>query len=249
MFLECFPYMEAAPQIIPGNPERAWMDEFQSRFPYRCLPLTMANSTGWEILSPTDITISWNGGKAQSDVLITYDNADDNRFHFAESHFSHGVVTFYTGYLFRTPPNVALWVGGAPNHIKDGIQPLAGLVETEWLPYPFTMNWLLTRPGTIHFSAGEPFCFIQLIEHKKMDNVVPVIKQIDSDPGVKQQYETWLASRRNFNRRLQENDQAAVTQGWQRHYFRGETLHPDGTPAGHFDGHIHKRRLHPPTRM
>lgn len=225
------------------------MNNFQARFPYRCLPLTIANSTGWEILSPADIAISWNGGTAQSDIVITHSNNDENSFPIAESHFSHGVVTFYTGYLFRTSPGVALWVGGAPNHIKDGIQPLAGLVETEWLPYPFTMNWLLTRPGTVQFSKGEPFCFIQLIEHKKMDDIVPVIKQIDSDPAVKQQYDTWLASRLNFNKRLQKNDPATIAQGWQRHYFRGETLHSDGTPAGRFDGHIHKRRLHQPKKM
>ena len=44
-----------------------------------------------------------------------------------------------------------MWAMGPPNHVKDGIQPLVGLVETDWLPFPFTMNWHLhpARPGAL----------------------------------------------------------------------------------------------------
>ena len=71
-----------------------------------------------------------------------------------KSHFSHGIITFHPGYLFRTPEGWSMWAGGAPNHVKDGIQPLAGLVETDWLPFPFTMNWVFTRPGPGEIPQG-----------------------------------------------------------------------------------------------
>ena len=62
---------------------------------------------------------------------------------------AYGVVTFHPGYLFRTPDGWSMHGHAAPpNHVKDGIQPLVGLVETDWLPFPFTMNWIFTRPGT-----------------------------------------------------------------------------------------------------
>ena len=32
------------------------------------------------------------------------------------------------------------------------LQPLAGVVETDWLPFPFTMNWLFTQPGRVRFE-------------------------------------------------------------------------------------------------
>ncbi len=48
-----------------------------------------------------------------------------------------------------------MWVGGPPNHIKDGIQPLTGLVETDWLPFPFTMNWMFTRKGSVRWERGQ----------------------------------------------------------------------------------------------
>jgi len=28
------------------------------------------------------------------------------------------------------------------------------VIETDWLPDPFTMNWQMTRPGTVRFREG-----------------------------------------------------------------------------------------------
>lgn len=242
MYLECFTLADNPPPMIAGRSERDWMDSFHSRFPYRCLPLTIANTTGWEILCPHDISISWNGGKEKTDLTITSGNAEGSVF--VESHFSHGVVTFHTGYLFRTPPQWAVWVSGTPNHIKDGIQPLTGLVETDWLPFPFTMNWIMTRAGTVHFKKGEPFCFIQLIEHHKMDDVRPVIRKITDNPPLYQEYNTWSNLRQEFNQSLVNGDADTVKQAWQKFYFKGEK--PDSNGGGRAQGHINKRRLHMP---
>ena len=101
--LECFPTAMRPPEIVPGRPERQWMDRFAQRHPYRCLPLTMANTTGWEILCPMGMTLEWNGGKNQEDIKMTPDAPHPDFHEFVKSHFSHGVVTFHPGYLFRTP--------------------------------------------------------------------------------------------------------------------------------------------------
>ena len=103
MQLECFPMSTRPPDIVPGRPQRAWMEAFSDRHPYRCLPMTMANTTGWEILCPVGFTAEWNGGVSQSDVKITPDHPFPEFGDFAKSHFSHGVITFHPGYLFRTP--------------------------------------------------------------------------------------------------------------------------------------------------
>lgn len=247
MFLDCFLCTDKPPKIVAGQRERDWMNGFSSRFPYRCLPLTMANTTGWEILCPADIEVSWNGGDAISDLTVRHvEDRNSGLPDFAVSHFSHGILTFHTGYLFRTPVDIALMVSGAPNHIKDGIQPLSGLVETEWLPLPFTMNWRMTRPGTVYFSKDEPFCFIQMIEHKKMDEVVPTIRRLQDDPELMNRYENWSNSRDDFIKALHENDEAAIQQGWQRNYFLGQELPQDSCPAHKVASHINKRRLKAP---
>jgi hypothetical protein len=243
MKLECFATSLRPPDIVPGRPERAWMESFEGRHPYRCLPLTMANTTGWDILCPVGFTAEWNGGAHQSDITLKPDHPHPDFHEFAKSHFSTGVVTLHTGYLFRTPPGWSMWCMGPPNHIKDGIQPLAGLVETDWLPFPFTMNWRFTRPGRVRFERGESFCFITLAQDKPLEEMEVVQRSMDSDPDLRAQYDAWVARRAEFYERLRKGDEATIKEAWQRFYFRGEM--PDDTgPAP--KRHVNKRRLKAP---
>lgn len=243
MELECYPMTQRPPDLVPGRQSRDWMDAFVSRHPYRCLPMTMANTTGWEILCPFGFTAEWNGGPQQSDITLTPDRPQPEMDHFVTSHFSRGVVTMHPQYLFRTPPGWGMICSGSPNHIKDGIQPLVGLIETDWLPFPFTMNWVFTRPGRVHFAKGEPFCFISLVEHKKMEAFQPVIRSLASNPAMQGQFDAWNRERTDFNNRLASGDPGAAKEAWQRFYFKGEIPDKLGTaPATHAS----KRRLKSP---
>ncbi len=242
MKLTCYSIDAPAPQIVPGRPDRAWMDAFADRHPYRCLPLMMANTTGWELLSPCAFTASWTGGPRLEDVRLDADDGFPALDRVVTSHFARGVVTFHTGYLFRTEPSWDLWCGGAPNHLKDGLQPLSAIVETDWLPFPFTMNWRFTRPGLVSFEKDEPFCFIMPVPHASVDQFEPVVKKLADEPALQAEYEAWRESRNTFLQGLADRDPQALRQGWQRHYFKGET--PSGEKPA--DTHINRRRLKPP---
>ncbi len=243
MELECFAVTARPPEIVPGRANRAWMDKFTDRHPYRCLPLTVANTTGWEILCPMGFSAEWNGGLRAEDIKLTPDRPHPDFHEFAKSHFTGGVLTFHTGYLFRTSPGWDMTAGGAPNMPKDGIAPLTGLVETDWLPFPFTMNWIFTRPGRVRFDKGEPFCFISLIPHQAMDPVQPVQRSLNSNPELKDQYDAWTRERSAFNAKLGRADPDAVREAWQRYYFKGEVPEDLGrAPADH----VNKRRLKAP---
>jgi hypothetical protein len=241
MELECFAIASRPPQIVPGRPDRAWMDGFVARHPYRCLPLTMANTTGWELLCPMAFTAEWNGGKGVADLILRPDRPHPDFHEFVSSHFSHGVITFHTGYLFRTAPGWDMLAGGPPNFPKDGVYPLSGLVETDWLPFPFTMNWIMTRPGKVRFEKGDPFCFINITPHRQMETVQPVQRAIVANAGLRDQYEVWMRERTDFNNRLARSDPEAVREAWQRFYFKGE-IPPEAPGAAPAD-HINKRRL------
>ena len=242
MELECYPVSRHPPEMVPGRPQRGWMDHFAERHPYRCLPLTMANTSGWELLCPVSFTAEWNGGTHQQDITLRPDHPHPDFHLLAQSHFSHGVLTFHAGYLFRTPPGWSMWVMGPPNHIKDGIQPLAGLVETDWLPFPFTMNWRFTRPGTVRFERGEPFCFITLAQDKPLADFDVVRKSLTADTELHGQYEAWYRQRDAFNRAIYRKDPSATKEAWQRFYFRGELPEEAGPRP---EGHVNKRRLKP----
>lgn len=239
MKLTCYPTQAFRPEIRPGRPERDWMDAFAERHPYRCLPLSIANCTGWEIIVPRPFRATWNGGPLREDVTI--ESELDVHRNFVGSMFARGTLTFGAGHLFRTEPGWDLWVGGAPNWIKHGIQPLTGIVETSWLPQPFTMNWHFTAPGTVSFEAGEPFCMIMPVPHNAIDSCQPVIKDLKDEPDLEADMRDWAKSRREFNDRILAGDVEAQKQAFQRHYFKGQNRDGETIP-----GHIHKRRLPAP---
>ena len=241
--LECYPVAARPPEITPGRPNRGWMDRFTERHPYRCLPLSVANTTGWEILNPVPFTAEWNGGPKMEDITLRPDRPNPDFKDLATSHFTGGVLTFHPGYLFRTPPGWDMVCQGPPNLPKDGIQPLTGVVETDWLPFPFTMNWIFTRPGRVRFEKGEPFCFITLIPHRAMDDVQPVTRSMNANPELRGQYDAWHKERDTFNKRLAKHDPEAMREAWQRFYFKGELPAEMGTAS---PDHINKRRLKSP---
>jgi hypothetical protein len=243
MELECFSTMARPPEMVPGRPQRAWMEAVADRHPYRCLPMTMANTTGWELLCPVAFTAEWTGGVHQRDITVRPDRPFGEMEEYVKSHFAYGVLTFHTGYLFRTPPGWSMWVMGPPNHIKDGVQPLAGLVETDWLPFPFTMNWLFTRPGRVRFEKGEPFCFLTLAQDKQLEQVDVTRRPLESDEALNDQYLAWHEQRTLFNAKLLKRDPQTMKEAWQRFYFKGEL--PEAAGAAPKD-HVNKRRLKSP---
>lgn len=220
--------------LVPASSSRAWMDETPNRYAYRCTPLSIANASGWEVLAPSAFKATWNGHAHESAITIDGDGTGS----FVHSHFGSGVLTFHTGYLFHTSPGWALWVRGAPNTAKDGIAPLDGIVETDWLPFTFTMNWRFTRPGTVQFEKDEPICFISLFPHAVVDDVQPKLADVSDDPALSERHATWASNRLAFNAGLKSGDHDAVAQGWQRLYLKGESS--DGARASF---HKHKRRL------
>ena len=168
--------------IRPGTRMRDWMDKTSEKFAYRCLPISMANMHGWEILCPESFQAKWSGGIDREEIEIQT-RGEKNLC--AYSHFGDGILTFTVSAIFRTPPDFNLWIMGVPNQFKDGIQPMTALVETDWIPYTFTMNWKFTRPHhTIKFEKGEPFCFIFPVRRNQLESLNPQIKSIKEDQGL-----------------------------------------------------------------
>jgi len=237
--LTCYPLWPDPPALVPARPDRDWMDATPERYAYRCIPLSIANASGWELLAPFSFDVAWYGGTAME--TIQFRSSDKRITHFATSHFGSGIITFHTGWLFTTPPGWAVWTRGAPNTGKEGIVPLDGLVETDWLPFPFTMNWRFLKPGVAHFEAGEPIAFITLVPHALLDTVQPEIRQLDTNPELKSAFEGWAASRADFSKRLKAREEGAMAEKWQRTYVRGDRGQGEGPMF-----HLSKRRLKPP---
>ncbi|MBS0203019.1 MAG: hypothetical protein JSS49_08995 [Planctomycetes bacterium] len=225
--------------LEPAPADRDWMDRSNNRFAYRCLPLLIANQGGWIIRNPIDFSLSWNGGNELHDLQIHLpEGSTEARI---SSHFGQGIVTFIVPYLFRTPRGVNLWVKGPANWIKDGIQPLEGIVETDWNDASFTMNWKMTRKDQpVSFERGEPICMIVPIPRGLAENLEPVCEPLHSNPGQLHRYEKWRESRKVFNEGLKQMDAATLERGWQKDYLLGI-----GTDGHSYPDHQTKLNIRP----
>ncbi len=237
-----YPLQTPCLEIVPGHFQRDWMGKTQDRHAYRCLPMTVANCSGWELLSPCSFEASWDGQDNMTSISLRVLDGYAHLDTLASSHFGHGILSIRPGYVFVTDPGWGVIVRGAPNFPKDGIHPLEGLVETDWLPFSFTMNWKFTRPGTVRFDKGDPLAFVVPTPHRLLDDIQPEIHNLNDDPDLYRRYAEWREKRDEFIRKLSDWDPDTVKQGWQRNYSRG--IHPDGSPASR--PHVLKRALKPP---
>lgn len=233
MRLKIFALADHPPKIVRAQRTRRWMDEFPGRHPYRCLPLAIANTYGWDVLSPYAFNATWSGGKGASDVVFEADGGAPYLDHFVNASFTHGVITLHTGYLFRTEPGWHIVATGPPNAPKDGLAPLTGVIETDWLPYPFTMNWRFTRPGTVRFERDEPFCRVFPIPAGAIESVEPEVHDLTHDPELFAQYRTWRERRDEFMAKYRGGDAATIKQAWQKFYFEGKYADGVETSAAH----------------
>lgn len=230
MKLKLFALTPEPPAVAPASPTRPWMDDFPARHAYRCLPLAIANGYGWELRSPYAFSIRYNGGSKAEDIVFKAEGEAPYLHHFVSSNFTHGIVTFHTGHIVRTEPGWHTVCTGPMNRPKDGISALSGVIETDWLPYPFTMNWQLTRPGTVRFERGEPFCQIFPVAAGAVAEAEPELFDVGDDPDLEGQYKAWRDKREEFMVRFRNQDPETLKQAWQRFYFKGEF--PDGSAAG-----------------
>lgn len=202
-------------QIQLPKVKRKWMDDTYNSFAYRCLPLTIANGFGWEVINPTKFSVTWNGGNRIDDVSIKHNSFD---LGYAISHFGSGILTFNLGFMIRTEKDHNLIVRGPMNNPKRGICALDGIVETDWLPFTFTMNWKITEPNyEITFEENESICCFFPYQRGYFEKFETDVKNINENLDESTSYNEWSESRKNYNSNLKTNGNKG-----ERDYLRGQ---------------------------
>lgn len=200
--------------LRPGVPSREWMDETDERFAYRCPPLVLSNSWGWEVVLEYDVEASWLGGDDERMLSVEEEREQLDR---ARSHFGHGVLSFRIPYLFRTPEGWNLLVRGPPNTPREHVDPLSGVVETDHTAAPFTMNYRFTTPGVERFEAGDAIAFLTPVP-RGIDEWQPEVRELSSAPELAESYGAWRESRDAFIEELREQEPDAGRTGFQGDY-------------------------------
>jgi hypothetical protein len=216
--------------LVPAPARREWMEHTQEHFAMRCLPMLLANQSGWWLLNQHPLRVTWDGSNDPDGLGLEW--LGDERGT-AISNFGFGILTWNTPYLFRTPPGTNLHVRGPANRPKDGMFALEGIVETDWTMATFTINWKITRANKpLLFERGEPLCQLVPVRRRELESYTPRLHSLDDAPGLKAGYEAWRDSRWAFQHR--DIDGGGTDSSWQKHYFRGQEV----------DGHVAPRDTH-----
>jgi hypothetical protein len=197
-------------EVVPLSAKREWMNETSGSYAYRCVPLTVANTYGWMVINPANFAVEWRGDNNPDGVKVRF---EDRNHKFASSIFGSGILTIHVDFVIKTEEGVSTFVRGVPNTVKDGIVPLDGLVETDWLPFTFTFNFKFTRPGIVDFKAGEPLFSFFPIERGAIESVEITDQSIKQDSDFYNEYEAYSASRSSY---LNNNDGS-----FQKYYAKG----------------------------
>lgn len=212
--------------IEPAPVRRDWMDNTTQSFANRCLPLVIANQIGWVVRLGRGFEAKWGGKIDTASMSVKFAEKGPKTVERQVSgHFGHGVLTFVLPWLFRTPKGVGLLVRGVPNQPIENALPLEGFVETDWAPYPFTMNWKITgRNKSVWFRPGDIVCTLTPMSVAAMESLTPRIGDLNEEPELKKQFTEFEKSRGKI---LEENKQRFMNREedphrWQLNYMRGK---------------------------
>jgi hypothetical protein len=227
------------PQNSPAPISRTWMSEMRQGWPHRCLPMLIANQSGWEVRNPCAFTATWFGQENGVDVMIAPDKRDTGQF-LPSSHFGYGILTRHLPMLFRTPAGYNLLVRGPANHPKDAVCPLEGVVETDWSSASFSMSWKFTRKlMPVRFEVDEPICMIVPQRRAELEEFAPELRGIESDEDLRRKHEFFLRSRDDLWRAEVATNAAAGEVRPQGDYTRGRHSY------GEAGAHDHQTRRNP----
>jgi hypothetical protein len=211
ILIECYALYEGTENqckkyIIPSSSKRDWMDEKEQQYAYYCSPLVTANQAGYTILYQNETEVFWDGGKNTSNVKIIHKKQNEYFSH-CLSHFSVGIVTFSFPVIFKTPPGWGLLVSGYPNNPINGLQPLEAIVETNWSPFTFTMNFKITEKNKlITIKENTPICRILPYPLNLNEKTNIKFLNIKNNKELNQQHSAWVNSRLTFNESKREKN-------------------------------------------
>jgi hypothetical protein len=137
--------------------KRLWMDETPNKHAYQCMPLSLANSLGWGISFPEDISFIWNGicDTTADHVKVI----SGNKYCFTSR--GNATISFNTYLTVVTEESVTTLVMPVPNEFNENAQCFTNLISTSFFKSSIPIAWRITKPNVeIIIPAGTPVATI-----------------------------------------------------------------------------------------
>lgn len=141
---------------VPASRYKEWWEDNAATQNHarHCLPLAMANSLGFYILSPGTFTVEWDGD-VQHRAEVT---AIEKSSHYqVDNHAAFGSFTVQTKFVPRTEnPGDFVYVKSIPNERQRDYSCMEACIEAWWNPGNFGLVFMLNHAGKFTIYMGQP---------------------------------------------------------------------------------------------
>lgn len=174
---------------IPASKGRDWWDDNDRTRNHakHCLPLAMANSLGYYILSPGTFLVRWDGN-VHHDAVI--EHIDKSSHYVVDTHAAFGSFTVQAMFIPVTEDvGDFIYVKGVANERCMPYTCMEACIEAWWNVGNFGLVYLCNQPGEFIIYKGQPIAQMFILHGASSTNDVEVIE------GYPKAHYEWLAKR------------------------------------------------------
>ena len=143
--------------LDPISVKRDWMDETPDGHAYRCFPVTMANTIGWTLSCPVDVSFIWDGKIDTTPDRVKILSGEQ----YCYTGRGQGSVSFNTGLILKSEKNVSVLSITPQNYFYEDFEVMSSLISTSFFNVDFPLAIKVKIPNKeIIIKAGTPIATI-----------------------------------------------------------------------------------------
>lgn len=147
--------------------KRDWMDKTDNKHAYQCMPVSLANTLGWAISFPEDISFIWDGISDTSDTHVKIIKGHK----YCSTARANGTISFNTYLTVKTDENITTLIMPVPNQFNENAQCFTTLITTSFYKSMIPIAWKILKPNVeIKIPAGYPVAVILPISLTELQN-------------------------------------------------------------------------------
>jgi hypothetical protein len=141
---------------IPATKYKDWWEDNNKTKSHarHCLPLAMANSVGYYILSPGTFKVTWNGNLHENAQI---EHIEKSSHYEVDNHAAYASFTVQSKFIPVTErAGEFIYIKSLPNERTPHFTCMEAMIEAWWNVGNFGLVFLLTKPGEIIIQKGQP---------------------------------------------------------------------------------------------
>lgn len=141
---------------VEAERHRQWWEDNRATADHakHCLPLNMANSLGYYILSPGTFIVKWDG---DTNKRATIEHIERSSHYAVDDHAAFGSFTIQAKFIPVTDdPGDFVYIKGIPNERGSPYSCMEAVIEAWWNVGNFGLVFLLNQPGEFLIPKGKP---------------------------------------------------------------------------------------------